>query len=306
MGTDNTKRPRRRWQLPLRYHGQSRLRAGPRNTVGSCMWEGIELLIGCSVCVQRAFTSGSATFSDAAQSEEGNPVIGLESLRCRCYIAWGRLMCVDISCSCLLQSGWPVVFLRGCGLVGWCGHQHGDAYHSCGEIVPTCWRSLRGSIVGFRVWLLLMDTSAAWNRTLSTKLVQRNDACPACFAARAGKMSNVVISPTLSLLPTSSACLRRTVSNVYSVNDAVFVLRSCEVKPSSVAFTSCVCCERADRGTSRVVSCPFSALVRPVGVQFASLSVHQYSALDPTHRVCQGSSQRERDRKTKRERDKTE
>ena len=67
----------------------------------------------------------------------------------------GRLMCVDISCCCLLQSGWPVVFLPGCGLFGWwCAHQHGGAYHRCGEIVPTWWRSLRGSTVGFRVWLL--------------------------------------------------------------------------------------------------------------------------------------------------------
>ena len=54
------------------------------------------------------------------------------------------------------------------------------------------------------------------------------------------------------------------------------VLRSCEVKPSFVAFPSCVCCERADRGTSRVVSCPFPVLCEPVGVQFASLSVNQH------------------------------
>ena len=40
MGADNTKRPGRRWQLRLRCHGQSRLRAGPRNTVGSVHVEG--------------------------------------------------------------------------------------------------------------------------------------------------------------------------------------------------------------------------------------------------------------------------
>ena len=73
------------------------------------MWEGIELLIGCSVCVQRAFTSGSTTFSDAAQSEEGIPVIGLESLRCRCYIAFGevnvrRYFLVRVCCNLVGQS----------------------------------------------------------------------------------------------------------------------------------------------------------------------------------------------------------
>ena len=132
-----------------------------------------------------------------------------------------------------------------------------------------------------------MDTSAAWNRAISTKLMQRNDECPACFIACAGEKSNVVISPTLSLSPTSSSCRKRTTvlqcesardcSNVYFVNGAVFVLRSCEVKPSSVAFPCCVCCERADGGTSRVVSCPFPVLVEPVGVQFASLSAHQHN-----------------------------
>ena len=91
MGTDNTKRPKRRLQLRLRYHGQSCLRAGPRNTIGSCMWEVMDLLIGCSSCVQNAFTPGSTTFSDAAQSEEGNAVIGCESLCCRCYIASGEV-----------------------------------------------------------------------------------------------------------------------------------------------------------------------------------------------------------------------
>ena len=169
------------------------------------MWEGIALLIGCSVCVQSAFTSGSTTFSDAAQSEEGNPVIGLESLRCRCYIASRE---VNVRRHFLFVSARVLTRVRTRGW--WCGHQHGDAYHSCGEIVPTCWRSLRGSIVGFQLWLLLVDTSAAWNRSLSTKLVQRNDACPACVAACAGKKSNVVISPTLSLLPTSLACRKRT------------------------------------------------------------------------------------------------
>ena len=48
------------------------------------------------------------------------------------------------------------------------------------------------------------------------------------------------------------------------------------MKSSSVESPSCVCCEHADRGTSRVVSCPFPVLVEPVGVQFASLSVHQH------------------------------
>ena len=116
-----------------------------------------------------------------------------------------------------------------------------------------------------------MDTSAAWNRTISTKLMQRNDACPACFARCPGEKSNVVISPTLSLSPTSSSFRKRTtfshcesartVSKVYIVNGAVFVLRSCEVKPSSVAFPSLCLLRACGLCTSRVVSCPFSFLL---------------------------------------------
>ena len=163
MGTDNTKRPRRRLQLRLRYHGQSRLRAGPRNTAGSCMWGGVSaphwvFSLRCSARLPLGAEHSQMPLRQKIefQSSVSNRFAAAVTL------PPGRLMCVDISCSCLLQSGWPVVFLRGCGLVGWwCGHQHGDAHHSCGEVVPTCWRSLRGSIVGFRVWLLLVDTSAA-------------------------------------------------------------------------------------------------------------------------------------------------
>ena len=106
--------------------------------------------------------------------------------------------------------------------------------------------SLHGSIVGFRVRLLLVDTSAAWNRTISTKFIQRNDACPACFAACAGEKSNVVISPTLSLSPTSSSCRKwttllhfesaRDCSNVYFVNGAVF----CPPQLRGETLLSCV------------------------------------------------------------------
>ena len=153
------------------------------------MWDGMDLLIGCSSSVQSSFTSGSTTFSDAAQSEEGNPVIGCESLCCRCYIASGE---VNVRRQFLFGSA-------------------------------AIWLEVR---------LLLVDTSAAWNKTISTKLMQRNDECPACFAACAGEKSNVVISPTLSLSPTSSSCRKwttflhcesaRDCSNVYFVNGAVF------------------------------------------------------------------------------------
>ena len=64
------------------------------------------------------------------------------------------------------------------------------------------------------------------------------------------------------------------------------------MKPSSVAFPSCVCCERADRGTTRVVSCSLLMLSCHCTVSLFVCS----SALDPTHRVCQGSSQRKRER----------
>ena len=60
----------------------------------------------------------------------------------------GRLMCVDSSCSCLLQSGWR------------CGYQHGVAYQSCGEACSNllafpCMVQLLVSGCGYCWWILL-------------------------------------------------------------------------------------------------------------------------------------------------------
>ena len=160
-----------------------------------------------SACSAR-INYGSATFSDAAQSEEENPVIGLESLRCRWYIASGeenvRRQLLFFSATVWLAS--RVLTRVWTQFGGGAGTSMAMRTIPVARMFQLCGRSLRGSTVGFQVWPLLVNTSAAWSRTHSTKWVQRNDACSACFAACAGKKSNVVISLTLSLLPTSSAC----------------------------------------------------------------------------------------------------
>ena len=86
------------------------------------------------------------------------------------------------------------------------------------------------------------------------------------------------------------------------MSDAFFVFCNCEVKPSSVAFPSCVCCERADRGTTRAVSC--SWLMLSCSVQFASLSVHQHCLHWILPIGCVKVRLREREREKEREEDK--
>ena len=90
----------------------------------------------------------------------------------------------------------------------------------------------------------------------------------ACFTALR-KKPIFEISLALSLLPTSSTMpqlgplflpLEPAVSSEGSIKCSdvvsnVLFLCNCEVKPSSVAFPSRVCCECADRVTTRVVSC---------------------------------------------------
>ena len=57
----------------------------------------------------------------------------------------GRYMCVGISCSCLLQSGWPVVFSRGCGL-NWL-----VVRTPARRCVPSLWRDC-SNLLAFPVW----------------------------------------------------------------------------------------------------------------------------------------------------------
>ena len=62
--------------------------------LGACIWEKPQLLAMWSVCVQRPdYVLGAQYAQVAVRSGKGNPVIGPESLRCRCSIASKKSKC---------------------------------------------------------------------------------------------------------------------------------------------------------------------------------------------------------------------
>ena len=168
MGTDNTKRPRRR-SPPL---------AGPRNTVGGVHLEGARAPHWVFSLRAARGLPVVAQYSQMPLSQEREIQSSvLSRFAAGVTLPAGRLMLTFLVLVCCNLVGQSCSHACADSLVG------GAVTSMAMRNIPVGWRSLRGSTVGFRVWLLLVDTSAAWSRTLSTKWGQWDDACSACFAA---------------------------------------------------------------------------------------------------------------------------
>ena len=99
----------------------------------------------------------------------------------------------------LLQIWWTSRFSHDCGGLssgGVVDTSVATCSFSCGGVCSSVLSTLRGTTCGSPVWPLLAH---------STKWGQRYDACSSMFCSFCGRSQNFEISPTLSLLLTSSA-----------------------------------------------------------------------------------------------------
>ena len=151
-------------------------RQGLAAQLGRACGRGYTSSLGVQSACSARITYGSATFSDAAQSGEGNPVIG----PCRCCIASGE---VNVRRHFLFSPATVWLASRVLTLL-WthfgCGGDTSVAtcYHSCGESVPVSWAYPARFNCWFPDAAILVVTSAAWDRMHSTNWSQRDDVCP--------------------------------------------------------------------------------------------------------------------------------
>ena len=135
----------------------------------------------------------------------GNPVIGPESLRCRCSIASGEVNArLESSLSPFTVLADQSFFSRCCGsfLVVvrtpvW------RRYHSCG-VVPVCGSTLRGTTVGFRNLAMVGGFLCSKGQDSQYEVGVNGTMRVQSVFHGVAEEANFEISPALSLLPTSS------------------------------------------------------------------------------------------------------